>query len=218
MQTLREIRTQRKVTLNEIAKATGIDFALVSKYEKNLSKVMLEDALLIEKYFGTRIKWSNEPTNKDEILQNLFVLYQNYPMSSVSSFASRMAKQREELLQKGVEYSADLAIQIEDIESIQTKNRENMENNEEVEPLMAGYYEKPSFDVIKREIQDAIEAHCTDVVQFELMKVEESGTLQYSKTSGGNTIILVTSWLYTDYGLYIDYIRAHQVVQANKHL
>lgn len=89
METLKEIRERLGVTQATISEASGITIPTLSNYEHDIVAPMVEDMIILERIFGTRLEWNDRSRQKVRIVQSLNYLFDHYPVASVVNFASR---------------------------------------------------------------------------------------------------------------------------------
>ena len=100
METLEEIINRNNLPLEYVSNWTNIGRPLLNKYKLGRTPVKFEDMLMLERFFKCRIKW-NEPVKK-EVIQDINILLENYPLRTVASFLGRWTLQPDEVLQKGL--------------------------------------------------------------------------------------------------------------------
>lgn len=91
MATLKEIRNKFGLTQNEIAEKIKTNAPTISNYENGVSLPELEDAIILERNFDSKIDWNEKvtPQRKHEIVQSIIELYEKYPLEMVSEFVAR---------------------------------------------------------------------------------------------------------------------------------
>lgn len=89
METLKEIRERLGITQATISEATGITIPTLSNYEHDIIAPMVEDMIILERLFGTRLEWHDTSRQKVRIVESLNYLFDHYPVASVVNFASR---------------------------------------------------------------------------------------------------------------------------------
>lgn len=89
METLKEIRERFGITQATISEATGITIPTLSNYEHDIIAPMVEDMIILERLFGTRLEWHDTSRQKVRIVESLNYLFDHYPVASVVNFASR---------------------------------------------------------------------------------------------------------------------------------
>lgn len=91
MGTLKEIRLQSEMTQGELSKRTGIHQTTICGYEAGNIQPKLEDIMAIDKAFKQHVEWPE--TYSPEIKDEINILLQYYPVSTVINFCARWLRE-----------------------------------------------------------------------------------------------------------------------------
>lgn len=97
MATLKDIRIARGLTQNDVANIIGSYASVVSNYEAGNTLPDLENMVILENHFQTRIEWPEPltPAKKREVIQSLIELCERYPIEGVCEFAARVYRRKQ---------------------------------------------------------------------------------------------------------------------------
>jgi transcriptional regulator with XRE-family HTH domain len=91
MSTLKQLRVQANLNQPQVADMIKATVPAISNYENGVSLPVLEDMIILEQRFGTRIDWSDPltPRQKHDVVQNVIELCQRFPVEVVLEAGAR---------------------------------------------------------------------------------------------------------------------------------
>ena len=97
MATLKDLRLQANLSQSQVGALIKVQHPVISNYENNISLPDLEDAAILENYFGQKIDFKEDltPLQKYELVQNIIELFQAYPVPVVSEFLARVYRRNQ---------------------------------------------------------------------------------------------------------------------------
>ncbi|MGD0581390.1 MAG: helix-turn-helix transcriptional regulator [Bacteroidales bacterium] len=95
MATLKEIRTELGLKQSDIASKLQKSIPEICNYENGVSLPELTDMVILERNFTQVIDWSENISKeaKSEIMNDLVVLSQYYPLTTVLTFAQKAIRE-----------------------------------------------------------------------------------------------------------------------------
>lgn len=104
MATLKEIRCANGKKQTDLASLLKRSMTEISHYENDVLLPELEDMIILENKFEQRIDWLETVKKKDKlaIIEAINVLWENYPLAAVLSFAQRALKQGSKMDSPGI--------------------------------------------------------------------------------------------------------------------
>ena len=97
MKTLKEIRTNYNLTQSDVGNFIGKQGPVICSYESGTTTPDLEEMVLLERRFGSKIDWLDKttPGRKREVVQSLIELCERYPIEAVVEFAARVYRRKQ---------------------------------------------------------------------------------------------------------------------------
>lgn len=97
MKTLKQLRLDYNLTQPQVGSWIGVQGPVISSYENNTALPDLEDMVILEKRFQSRIDWNESltPVRKREIVQSIIELCEKYPIEAVVEFAARVYRRKQ---------------------------------------------------------------------------------------------------------------------------
>jgi transcriptional regulator with XRE-family HTH domain len=94
---LKDLRINANMSQSQVADVIKTFPNVISNYENGIQLPQLEDAAILENYFGQSIDWSVNisPAQKFDTVQNIIELYQRYPVPMVSEFLARIYRKNQ---------------------------------------------------------------------------------------------------------------------------
>lgn len=91
MATLRQLRMKLNLKQSDLASLLKVNPPEISNYENGTKLPILEDMIILEKYFAHKITWQNPHSikAKQESIQDIVELSEKYPIEAVLEFAAR---------------------------------------------------------------------------------------------------------------------------------
>jgi len=79
----------------DVAEKIGVNTHDISNYENLLAVPDLEDMIILEQEFNTRIDWGEDLKTKErhDIVQDIIILSEKYPLVAVFSFATKAIRE-----------------------------------------------------------------------------------------------------------------------------
>ena len=89
--TLKELRLSRGMNQSQISDLIKSNVPFISNVENNQALPDLEDLILLENHFNSRINWNEElsPKEKHDTIQALIELCERYPIKAVMEAGAR---------------------------------------------------------------------------------------------------------------------------------
>ncbi len=95
--TLREVREKNGLLQSDVAKLINTYTSVISTFESETALPDLEQAIILEKEFNTRIAWKDDlsPRAKHEVVQSVIELCEKYPLPMVAEFFARVYRRNQ---------------------------------------------------------------------------------------------------------------------------
>jgi len=98
MKTLKELRANYNLTQPQVGSFIGKQGPVISSYESGTATPDLEEMVILEQRFQTKIDWQDKttpPGRKREVVQSLIELCERYPIEAVVEFAARVYRRKQ---------------------------------------------------------------------------------------------------------------------------
>lgn len=97
MKTLKDLRMNYNLTQADVGNFIGKQGPVISNYENGIELPDLENMVILEKKFQTKIDWNETitPARKREVVQSLIELCERYPVEAVVEFAARVYRRKQ---------------------------------------------------------------------------------------------------------------------------
>lgn len=97
MEKLKQLRANYNLTQTQVGSFIGVQGPLISNYENGIELPDLENMIILEKKFQSKIDWDEPitPGRKREVVQSLIQLCENYPIEAVVEFAARVYRRKQ---------------------------------------------------------------------------------------------------------------------------
>jgi transcriptional regulator with XRE-family HTH domain len=97
MENLKQLRANYNLTQTQVGAYIGVQGPLISNYENGIDLPDLENMVILEKKFQTKIDWQEKitPARKREVVQSLIELCERYPVEAVVEFAARVYRRKQ---------------------------------------------------------------------------------------------------------------------------
>jgi transcriptional regulator with XRE-family HTH domain len=97
MKTLKQLRLDYNLTQPQVGTFIGKQGPVISSYENGTATPDLEEMVILEQRFQSRIDWQEgtTPNRKREVVQSLIELCERYPIEAVVEFAARVYRRKQ---------------------------------------------------------------------------------------------------------------------------